>query len=162
MATTKGSIQRRRPRTVIRKGLPESIPTAVQKSYFMLSDAERDVLNSAIEKYRPSQSEPILVGGNKVFQSGIAADDLLSLGDRGDLGWRSENELHPMGGSRASEGSGKSGSVFDIQSALRTDLARIEEASPGVCCPETGQYWTPKPVRSPPVQLGEKVRNGRN
>jgi hypothetical protein len=30
----------------------------------MLSDAERGVLNAALEKYRPGQSEPILVGGN--------------------------------------------------------------------------------------------------
>ena len=29
-----------------------------------------------------------------------------------------------------------------------------------VCCPEAGQYWTPKPVCSPPVQLGEKLRHG--
>ena len=71
MATTKGSIQRRRPRTVIRKGLPESIPTAVQKSYFMLSDAERDVLNSALEKYRPGQSDPIFVGGEKLLKPAL-------------------------------------------------------------------------------------------
>ena len=38
---------------------------SVQKSYFMLSDAERDVLNSALEKYRTGQAEPILVGGEK-------------------------------------------------------------------------------------------------
>jgi hypothetical protein len=59
----KASIQRPRPDTVIRKGLAEVLPTSVQKSYFMLSDAERGVLNTALEKYRPGQSEPILVGG---------------------------------------------------------------------------------------------------
>jgi plasmid replication initiation protein len=64
MGTAKGSIQRRRPNRVIRKGLGEILPTSVQKSYFMLSDAERDVLNRALEKYRPGQAEPILVGGN--------------------------------------------------------------------------------------------------
>jgi plasmid replication initiation protein len=63
MGTAKGSIQRRRPNSMIRKGLGEFLPTRVQKSYFMLSDAERAVLNSALEKYRPGQSEPILVGG---------------------------------------------------------------------------------------------------
>jgi plasmid replication initiation protein len=56
---------------VIRKGLPESIPTAVQKSYFMLSDAERDVLNSALEKYRPGQSDPIFVGGEKPLKPAL-------------------------------------------------------------------------------------------
>ena len=63
MGTSKGSIQRRLSNNVTRKGLGELLPTSVQKSYFMLSDAERDVLNSALEKYRPGRSEPILVGG---------------------------------------------------------------------------------------------------
>ena len=63
IGTNKGSSQQRRPSSVIRKGLPESLPTSVQKSYFMLSDSERNVLNHGLEKYRPGQSEPILVGG---------------------------------------------------------------------------------------------------
>ena len=63
MESAKGSVQRRRPRGTLRKGLPESLPTSVQKSYFMLTDAERDVLNIGLQKYRPGQSEPILVGG---------------------------------------------------------------------------------------------------
>jgi hypothetical protein len=45
----KRSIQRQRPKGVIRKGLTESLPTSVQKSYFMLSDPVRDVLNTALE-----------------------------------------------------------------------------------------------------------------
>jgi hypothetical protein len=53
------------------KGLELFLPTAVQKSYFMLSDAERDVLNRALEKYGPGQSEPILVGGNKVLKPAL-------------------------------------------------------------------------------------------
>ena len=67
----KHSIQRQQPDALIRKGLAEFLPTSVQKTYFMLSDAERDVLNSALEKYRPGQSEPILVGGNKVFKPAL-------------------------------------------------------------------------------------------
>jgi plasmid replication initiation protein len=43
----------------------------VQKSYFMLSEAERAVLNTALEKYRPAQSEPILVGGHKVLKRAL-------------------------------------------------------------------------------------------
>ena len=50
MGTEKGSIEQRLPRHVIRKGFGEFLPISVQKSYFMLSDAERDVLNSALEK----------------------------------------------------------------------------------------------------------------
>jgi hypothetical protein len=43
--------------------LREVLPTAVQKSYFMLSAVERAILDAALEKYRPGQSEPILVQG---------------------------------------------------------------------------------------------------
>ena len=42
---------------VTRKDLDRFLPTSVQKSYFMLSDADRAVLNTALEKYRPAQSE---------------------------------------------------------------------------------------------------------
>ena len=71
METTKGSIQRRLPNNVIRKGLGEFLPTSVQKSYFMLSDAERNVLNCALEKYRPNQSEPISVGGSNLLKPAL-------------------------------------------------------------------------------------------
>jgi hypothetical protein len=35
------------------------------------SDTEREVLNSALEKYQPGQSEPILVGGNNVLKPAL-------------------------------------------------------------------------------------------
>jgi hypothetical protein len=54
METAKKSIRRQPERL---------LPTGVQKSYFMLSDAERTVLNKALEKYQPGRSEPIFVGG---------------------------------------------------------------------------------------------------
>ena len=47
------------------------LPTGVQKSYFMLSDAERTVLNKALEKYQPGRSEPIFVGGHKVLKPAL-------------------------------------------------------------------------------------------
>jgi plasmid replication initiation protein len=71
MGTAKGSIQRRLPQSAKRKGLAEFLPTSVQKSYFMLSDAERDVLNSALEKYRPGRSEPIFVGGTNLLKPAL-------------------------------------------------------------------------------------------
>ena len=37
----------------------------------MLSKAGRDVLNTALEKYRPGQSEPILVGDAKVLKPAL-------------------------------------------------------------------------------------------
>jgi hypothetical protein len=64
-------IQKRRPKGVARKGLPESFPTSVQKSYFMLTEKERDVLNLALSKYRPGQSEPILIGGEKLLKPAL-------------------------------------------------------------------------------------------
>ena len=56
---------------MIRKGLGEFLPTSVQKSYFLLSDSARGVFNSALEKYRPGQSEPILVGGENLLKPAL-------------------------------------------------------------------------------------------
>jgi hypothetical protein len=67
----KAKMQDGRPKAVIRKGLPESLPTSVQKSYFMLGGPERDVLNQALEKYRPSLSEPILIGGANALKPAL-------------------------------------------------------------------------------------------
>ena len=47
------------------------LPASVQKSYFMLADAERAVLNTALEKYRLGQSEPIYVGGGNVLKPAL-------------------------------------------------------------------------------------------
>jgi hypothetical protein len=71
LKTEKAKKQRQRPKSVIRKTLPEAFPTSVQKSYFMLSDAERNILNIGLQKYRPGQSEPILVGGEKLLKPAL-------------------------------------------------------------------------------------------
>ena len=71
MATAKNSIQRRLPDSVIDKGLEESLPIGVQKGYFMLTEPERNLLNAALEKYRPGQQEPILVGGQKALKPAL-------------------------------------------------------------------------------------------
>jgi hypothetical protein len=70
IGTAKGSIKRWTD-PLIRKGLAEVLPTSIQKSYFLLKDAERDVLNRALEKYRPGQSDPILVGDFKAFKPAL-------------------------------------------------------------------------------------------
>jgi hypothetical protein len=77
MGTAK--IKQRRPKGALRKGLPESLPTSVQKSYFMLTDAERDVLNIGLQKYRPGQSEPILVGGENPLKPALKLMSLYRL-----------------------------------------------------------------------------------
>jgi hypothetical protein len=50
-------------RRVTNKDPAQFLPTSVQKSYFMLSRATRAVLDTALQKYRPGRSEPVLVGG---------------------------------------------------------------------------------------------------
>jgi hypothetical protein len=67
----KAKTQRQRPKVVTRKQLPASLPTAVQKSYFMLSDSERNVLNIGLQKYRPGHSELILIGGEKLLKPAL-------------------------------------------------------------------------------------------
>jgi plasmid replication initiation protein len=71
MATAKNSIQRRLPDSILDKGLEESLPIGVQKSYFMLTETERSLLNFALEKYRPGLNEPILVGGQKILKTAL-------------------------------------------------------------------------------------------
>jgi hypothetical protein len=48
---------------VANKDPAQYLPTSVQKSYFMLSRSARAVLDTALQKYRPGRSDPILVGG---------------------------------------------------------------------------------------------------
>jgi hypothetical protein len=45
----------------------------------MLSEAECAVLNSALEKYRPGQSEPIFVGGKNLLKSALRLMSLYRL-----------------------------------------------------------------------------------
>jgi plasmid replication initiation protein len=71
MATAKTSVQTRLPDSIIDKGLEESLPIGVQKSYFMLTEPERHLLNFALAKYRPGQTEPISVGGRKVLKPAL-------------------------------------------------------------------------------------------
>lgn len=71
MATAKHSIQRRLPDSILDIGLEESLPIGVQKSYFMLTETERNLLNFALEKYRPGRNEPILVGGQKILKTAL-------------------------------------------------------------------------------------------
>ena len=60
MVTAKKSERSRKVATD--KGMERFLTTSVQKSYFMLSDAERDALNTALEQYRAGQSGPKVPG----------------------------------------------------------------------------------------------------
>jgi hypothetical protein len=39
------------------------LPTSIQKSYFMLSRSARNVLDTALQKYRPGRTDLIPIGG---------------------------------------------------------------------------------------------------
>jgi len=56
---------------VTSKDPAQFLPTSVQKGYFMLSRAERAVLDTALEKYRPGQAKPILVGGRSQLKPAL-------------------------------------------------------------------------------------------
>jgi hypothetical protein len=49
----------------------EALPTSVQKSYFMHHRCRAHVLNIELKKFRPGQSEPILVGGEKLLKPAL-------------------------------------------------------------------------------------------
>jgi Initiator Replication protein len=56
---------------VSKRDSAQYLPAGVQKSYFMLSTAERAVLNSALEKYGSGLPEPILVGGQDKLKAAL-------------------------------------------------------------------------------------------
>jgi len=70
MRKVNNPIQRGHRETVL-GDLGEVLPTGLQKSYCMLAEAERPVLRTALEKYQPSRSEPILVGDKKVLKPAL-------------------------------------------------------------------------------------------
>ena len=94
------------------------MPIGVQKSYFMLTETERNLLNFALEKYRPGQTEPILVGGQKILKPALRLAANYRLVIEEIKGSQAYHELYPMGGCRAGARNGKSGNLSDIQSAL--------------------------------------------
>src|SRR5215469_17029399 len=110
----KKSIQRRLPNGVA------DLPTGVQKSYFMLSEAERAVLNTALEKYRPGQSEPIFVGGHKVLNPALRLMKLYRLAideiQDGQAVTRYTRWINAV----EVRGAGGAGSLPELQSAVRT------------------------------------------
>jgi hypothetical protein len=53
------------------KGSSVPLPTSVKKSYFMLTEKERGVLNLALSKYRPGRSKPILIGDEKLLKPAL-------------------------------------------------------------------------------------------
>ena len=149
--TAKSSIRRRPSNGVTDKGLERFLPTGVQKSYFMLPDAERVVLNTALGKYRPGQSEPILVGGKNLLKPALR----LMRNYRLVIEEIKDSQAITSYTRWVDAVQVREAEVYltspDLQSAVRTHLALIQEASPGLCWPEAGPHWTREPVRSSDV-----------
>jgi hypothetical protein len=128
----------------------------------MLSDAERDLLNTALEKYRLAQSEPVLAGCNKMIKPALRlitsyrlvieeitdAEVITSYTRWVDAVQVREAENQEV--------------YLRFNPRFEHIWLRIEETSLGVRCRETGQYWTPKSICPPALRLGEKVRVGGN
>jgi hypothetical protein len=132
------------------------LPTGVQKSYFMLSDAERTVLNKALEKYQPGRSEPIFVGGHKVLKPALRLMTLYRLAIDEIQDGQAVTRYTRWIDAVEVRGAQEQEVYLTFQSAVRTYLAGIQEASTRVCRPEAGQYWTAQPVCPTALRLGER------
>jgi hypothetical protein len=106
----------------------------------MLSDAERNVLNSALEKYRPGQSEPILVGGENLLQPALQLMSLYRLRIIEEIK-ESEAITSYTRWLEAVQVKGADNRevLLNIQSALRAHLAGVKEAPSGI-------YGTGQPI----------------
>jgi hypothetical protein len=60
----------------------------------------------------------------------VATDEPVPFTHRGDQGYRSGHKLYPVGRMRPSEGSGKSGDLFNVQSEIRAHLAKSKKRLP--------------------------------
>jgi plasmid replication initiation protein len=47
------------------------LPIGVQKSYFLLPKAEREILDIVLQRYQPGQRDPILVGGGSLLKTAL-------------------------------------------------------------------------------------------
>jgi len=158
MGTVKDQIQRRRRQTV-KDDLAEVLPTSVQKSYFMLSDAERTVLNTALEKYRAGQSEPILEGGTKMLKPALRLMTWYRLKIEEVIDGRAATSYTRWVDAVRVRGA-------ENQEVYLTFSPRFEhiwlESKRRLLEPKASQYWTAQPVCPASLRLGEDVWLGRN
>jgi hypothetical protein len=128
----------------------------------MLSDAERNVLNTALEKYRPGESEPIPVGGRNVLKPALRLMTYYRLVIEEIKDGQAVTSYTRWVDAVQVRGAENQEVYVTFSPRFERILAGIKEASPGVSCQEAGQYWAPKPVCSAALQLGEEVRHDRN
>jgi hypothetical protein len=140
--TAKNAVRRRPWNGVTDKSPERFLPTGVQKSYIMLADAERAVLNTALGKYQPGQSEPILVGGKNLLKPALRLMTSYRLA------------IEEIKDSQAITSYIRWVDAVQVKEAENQEVyltfsPRFEhiwleskEASRGVCCPEIGRNQT--------------------
>ena len=127
----------------------------------MLSRSARAVLDTALQKYRPGRTDLIPVGGIAQLKPALRLMMSYRLVVREVVGAEVfTSYTRWLECVQVKEGG--AGSLRSIQSAIRADLAGIKETPAGVHGAEAGQHRAAEPVRSPPLQLGEEIRRGRN
>ena len=47
------------------------LPIGVQKSYLLLPKAEREILNTALEQYKPGRQDPMLIGDSGLLKTAL-------------------------------------------------------------------------------------------
>jgi hypothetical protein len=158
MGQTKASIPKRRPqKATIRKGLPESLPTSVQKSYFMLGDKERSVLNIGLQKYRSGQSDPIFIGGPNLLKPALRLMSLYRLRIDEIQGDKVMTSYTRWLGSVQTVGTENQEVYVSFSPLFERIWLETKKTPPGVRCRETCQYWVKEPIFFKTIRLGEKV-----
>jgi hypothetical protein len=132
----------------------QSLPTSVQKSYFLLGAKERDVLNQALSKYRLGQSEAILIGGEKLLKPALKLMSFYRLrvdeikADTVVTSYTRWLEAVIVKGTENQE----------VYVTFSPQFERIwletKKRPSGVCFPKTDQSQTPKPVFDSLLRLG--------
>ena len=118
----------------------EYLPVGVQKSYFMLSAAERAILNTALEEYQPGQSAPILVGGRQLLKPALKLMSAYRLqideitDDKAVTSYTRWVEAVQV------VGENQDVCLINVQPAFQEDLATSKEADAGLCRARAGQY----------------------
>ena len=95
----------------------------------MLGGRERDVLNLGLQKYRPGQSEPILVGGENLLKPALKLMSLYRLRIEEIKGGAAVTSYTRWGESVRVIGT-QDPEVYLTFSPVRTDLAGIKETPP--------------------------------
>ena len=100
------------------KSDPAEFPTSVQKSYFMLSQSARAVLDTALRKHRPGRSDLIPVGGIAQLKPALRLMTAYRLMIQEVTGAGGRDQLHQVARMRSGKGRHGARSLRSVQPAL--------------------------------------------